>query len=384
MKLTKLFKEFFNSEKAGGLVLVFVTILSLGLANSSLATNYIHFWNIDLGSHTLVQWINDGLMTIFFLLIGLELEREIYQGELSDIKKAALPIFGALGGMLIPASIFLLLNFGTDTQSGAGIPMATDIAFAIGILSLLGNRVPASLKIFLTALAVMDDLGAIIVIAIFYTESILFSNLFIALGIFGVLIVLNRLKVHNLIPYLIGGVVMWYFMLHSGVHATITGVLLAFAIPFGDGEEKSPSYILQHYLHAAVAFFVLPIFAIANTGIVIGSGWQAGLVQVSSLGVILGLVIGKPLGIWMFSRIGVALKVCALPSDLRWNNIIGVGFLGGIGFTMSIFVTLLAFESDTLVNSSKISILIASFIAGGIGFIWLRSTLVLSLENEDD
>ncbi|MDI1321251.1 MAG: Na+/H+ antiporter NhaA [Algoriphagus sp.] len=384
MKLTKLFKEFFNSEKAGGLVLVFVTILSLGLANSSLATNYIHFWNIDLGSHTLVQWINDGLMTIFFLLIGLELEREIYQGELSDIKKAALPIFGALGGMLIPASIFLLLNFGTDTQSGAGIPMATDIAFAIGILSLLGNRVPASLKIFLTALAVMDDLGAIIVIAIFYTESILFSNLFIALGIFGVLLILNRLKVHNLIPYLIGGVVMWYFMLHSGVHATITGVLLAFAIPFGDGEEKSPSYILQHYLHAAVAFLVLPIFAIANTGIAIGSGWQAGLVQVSSLGVILGLVIGKPLGIWLFSRIGVALKLCTLPSDLRWNNILGVGFLGGIGFTMSIFVTLLAFDSVELVNSSKIAILVASFIAGGIGFIWLRTTLVPSFENEDD
>jgi NhaA family Na+:H+ antiporter len=384
MKLTKLFKEFFNSEKAGGLVLVFVTILSLGLANSSLATNYIHFWNIDLGSHTLVQWINDGLMTIFFLLIGLELEREIYQGELSDIKKAALPIFGALGGMLIPASIFLLLNFGTDTQSGAGIPMATDIAFAIGILSLLGNRVPASLKIFLTALAVMDDLGAIIVIAIFYTESILFSNLFIALGIFGVLLILNRLKVHNLIPYLIGGVVMWYFMLHSGVHATITGVLLAFAIPFGSGDEESPSYKLQHHLHLIVAFLILPIFAIANTGITIGSGWQSGLVQVSSLGVILGLTIGKPLGIWMFSRIGVSLRLCSLPSDLKWNNIIGVGFLGGIGFTMSIFVTLLAFDSDELVNSSKIAILVASFIAGGIGFIWLRSTLVPSLENEDD
>ncbi len=384
MKLTKLFKEFFNSEKAGGLVLLFVTIFSLVQANSPWGTDYISLWNINLGSHTLVQWINDGLMTIFFLLIGLELEREIYQGELSDIKKAALPIFGALGGMLIPASIFLLLNFGTDTQSGAGIPMATDIAFAIGILSLLGNRVPASLKIFLTALAVMDDLGAIIVIAIFYTESILFSNLFIALGIFGVLLILNRLKVHNLTPYLIGGVVMWYFMLHSGVHATITGVLLAFAIPFASGGEESPSYILQHYLHKLVAFVVLPIFAVANTGIAINSGWQAGLFQVSSLGIILGLIIGKPFGIWLFSLIGVSLRLCSLPSDLKWNNIIGVGFLGGIGFTMSIFVTLLAFDSDLLVNSSKIAILVASFIAGGIGFIWLRSTLVPSLENEDD
>lgn len=384
MKLTKLFKEFFNSEKAGGLILVFVTIFSLAQANSPWATDYINLWNINLGSHTLVQWINDGLMTVFFLLIGLELEREIYHGELSDLKKAALPIFGALGGMLIPAGIFLLLNFGTDTQSGAGIPMATDIAFAIGILSLLGNRVPASLKIFLTALAVMDDLGAIFVIAIFYTESILFSNLFIALGIFGVLLVLNRLKVHNLIPYLIGGVVMWYFMLHSGVHATITGVLLAFAIPFASGDEESPSYILQHHLHRLVAFIVLPIFAVANTGIAINSGWEAGLVQVSSLGIIIGLVIGKPLGIWLFSLIGVSLKLCSLPSDLKWNNIIGVGFLGGIGFTMSIFVTLLAFDSDVLVNSSKIAILVASFIAGGIGFIWLRSTLVPSLENEDD
>lgn len=384
MKLTKLFKEFFNSEKAGGLILVFVTIFSLAQANSLWATDYINLWNINLGSHTLVQWINDGLMTIFFLLIGLELEREIYHGELSDLKKAALPIFGALGGMLIPAGIFLLLNFGTDTQSGAGIPMATDIAFAIGILSLLGNRVPASLKIFLTALAVMDDLGAIFVIAIFYTESILFSNLFIALGIFGVLLVLNRLKVHNLIPYLIGGVVMWYFMLNSGVHATITGVLLAFAIPFDTGDEESPSYILQHHLHRLVAFIVLPIFAVANTGIAINSGWEAGLVQVSSLGIIIGLVIGKPLGIWLFSLIGVSLRLCSLPSDLKWNNIIGVGFLGGIGFTMSIFVTLLAFDGDTLVNSSKIAILVASFIAGGIGFIWLRNTLVPSLENEDD
>ncbi len=384
MKLTKLFKEFFNSEKAGGLILVFVTIFSLAQANSPWATDYINLWNINLGSHTLVQWINDGLMTIFFLLIGLELEREIYHGELSDLKKAALPIFGALGGMLIPAGIFMMLNFGTDTQSGAGIPMATDIAFAIGILSLLGNRVPASLKIFLTALAVMDDLGAIFVIAIFYTESILFSNLFIALGIFGVLLVLNRLKVHNLIPYLIGGVVMWYFMLNSGVHATITGVLLAFAIPFATGDEESPSYILQHHLHRLVAFVVLPIFAVANTGIAINSGWEAGLVQVSSLGIIVGLVIGKPLGIWLFSLIGVSLKLCSLPSDLKWNNIIGVGFLGGIGFTMSIFVTLLAFDSDSLVNSSKIAILVASFIAGGIGFIWLRSTLVPSLENEDD
>jgi NhaA family Na+:H+ antiporter len=305
----------------------------------------------------------------------LELEREVYTGELSSFKHASLPIFGALGGMLIPAGLFLLLNFGTQSQSGAGIPMATDIAFAIGILSLLGTRVPTSLKVFLTALAVMDDLGAIFVIAIFYTNTLAFTNLFIALGIFGFLLILNRLKVQNLIPYFIGGIVMWYFMLHSGVHATITGVLLAFAIPFGDGGEKSPSFILQHFLHKPVALIILPLFALANTCITLGDSWQSGLGQSNSLGIIVGLIIGKPLGIWLFSFIGVGLGLCVLPTDLKWKNIIGAGFLGGIGFTMSIFITLLAFDNADLVNSSKIAILVASFIAGTIGFIWLRLTL---------
>lgn len=375
MKLTRLFNDFFNSEKASGLILVFVTALSLILANTAWQEDYINFWHFNLGEHSITHWINDGLMTIFFLLIGLELEREIYNGELSDIKNASLPIFGAIGGMLVPAGFFLLLNFGTDTQAGAGIPMATDIAFAIGILSLLGNRVPTSLKIFLTALAVIDDLGAIIVIAIFYTTSIAFVNLFIALGIFGILLILNRLKVHTLIPYFIGGAAMWYFMLHSGVHATITGVLLAFAIPFGSGDEKSPSFILQHFLHKPVAFFILPLFAIANTCIAVGDNWQSALGQTNSLGIIAGLVIGKPLGIWLFSFIGVGLGLCALPTDLKWKNIIGAGFLGGIGFTMSIFVTLLAFDNADIINNSKIAILIASLIAATIGFTFLKLTL---------
>ncbi len=381
MKTTRLFNQFFESEKAGGLILVFVTILSLGLANSPWQTDYISFWHFDFNGHNIVHWINDGLMTIFFLLIGLELEREIYVGELSKIKNAALPIFGALGGMLIPAGIFLLINFGTDTQSGAGIPMATDIAFAIGILSLLGNRVPSSLKIFLTALAVIDDLGAILVIAIFYTTSIAFINLFIALGIFGILLIFNRMKIHNFIPYLIGGISMWYFMLHSGVHATITGVLLGFAIPFGDGGEKSLSIRLQHFLHKPVAFFILPLFAMANTCIAVGDSWQSGLGHENSLGIIAGLVLGKPLGIWLFSFVGVGLGLCALPTDLKWKSLIGAGFLGGIGFTMSIFITLLAFSSEEIVNNSKIAILIASLIAGTIGFLWLRITLKASKKN---
>ncbi len=375
MKLSRLFIEFFNSEKAGGLLLVFATIISLVLANSAWQAGYLSFWHIDFAGHSLVHWINDGLMAIFFLLIGLELEREIYVGELSSLKDASLPIFGAIGGMIVPVVLFSVLNFGTEMQAGAAIPMATDIAFAIGILSLLGSRVPASLKVFLTALAVIDDLGAIMVIAIFYTSTLSLLNLFIALAIWGFLIVLNRLNVYNLIPYLIGGIAMWYFMLSSGVHATITGVLLAFAIPFGDGGEKSPSYILQHILHKPVAFVVLPLFAIANTCIAISSDWSAGLIEANSLGIMLGLVIGKPLGIWLFSFIGVGLGLCTLPNDLKWKNIVGAGFLGGIGFTMSIFITLLAFDQAHFIDNSKIAILIASFVAGITGFITLQLTL---------
>lgn len=375
MKLSKLYNEFFDSEKAGGLILVFVTLISLILANSGWQTAYIHFWHIDLGGHSIVHWINDGLMTIFFLLIGLELEREIYRGELSNIKSAALPIMGAMGGMLVPAGLFLLLNYGTITQAGAGIPMATDIAFAIGILSLLGNRVPNSLKIFLTALAVIDDLGAIIVIAIFYTTTIAYANLFVALGIFVFLLLLNRLKIKNLIPYLTGGVVMWYFMLHSGVHATIAGILLAFAIPFGKGDETSPSNVLLHLLHKPVAFFILPLFAIVNTAIALGTDLFSGLGDTNGLGIMAGLVIGKPLGIVLFSFLGVILGISTLPSDLKWRNITGAGFLGGIGFTMSIFITLLAYTNDDLVNNSKIAVIVASILAGTIGYTILKLTL---------
>ena len=375
MKLTKTFTDFFESEKSGGILLLIVTLISIYLANSSIHNEYIAFWEKDLGSHSITHWINDGLMTIFFLLIGLELEREIYHGELSNIKNASLPIMGALGGMLIPAGIFVALNYGTSTQNGAGIPMATDIAFAIGILSLLGNKVPASLKIFLTALAVIDDLGAIIVIAIFYTTSISFINLAIALGIWGLLFILNRKKIHNLIPYVIGGAAMWYFMLNSGVHATITGVILAFVIPFGDGGKNSLSYKIQHFLHKPVAFFILPLFAIANTAITISPDWHEGLNHTNTLGIILGLVIGKPLGIVLFSSIGITAGLCALPKNLRWAHILGAGMLGGIGFTMSIFITLLAFKDPETILFSKIAILIASLLSGIFGFVYLKYIL---------
>lgn len=382
MKVTTLFNDFFKSEKAGGLILVIATVFSLVVANSSYHVAYTILWNFQLGDHSLVHWINDGLMTFFFLLIGLELEREIYQGELSNLRNASLPIFAALGGMVVPAGIFLLLNYGTATQSGVGIPMATDIAFAVGILSLLGNRIPLSLKIFLTALAVIDDLGAIIVIAIFYTTSLSFVNLAVALGIFGFLLVLNRLKIHNLIPYLIGGLAMWYFMMQSGVHATITGILLAFAIPFGNGKRQSSSYILQHYLHKPVAFIILPLFAIANTNISLGSNWTDALTEVNSLGILFGLIVGKPLGIFIFSFIGVGLGFCVLPKDLKWQHIIGVAFLAGIGFTMSIFITLLAFDDDTIITQSKIAVLVASVTAGIIGLVYLRLTTKSMVESK--
>ena len=377
MNFKKIVNSLIHNEKTSGVILVCVTIISLCIANSEWQTPYSNFWHFEIGHHTIAHWINDGLMAIFFLLVGLELEREIYQGELSVVKKASLPVFGALGGMLVPAGIFLMLNYGSATQAGAGIPMATDIAFAIGVLSLLGNRVPTSLKIFLTALAVIDDLGAIVVIAIFYTSTFSALNFFIALLIFGFLIILNRLKVYNLTPYIIGGVAMWYFMLNSGVHATITGVLLAFAVPFGDGGETSPSLKLQHKIHYPVIFFILPLFALANTCISLGSNWTSGLTEMSSLGVIFGLVIGKPLGIFLFAFIGVSLGLCVLPTDLKWKNILGVGFLGGIGFTMSIFITLLAFQDEILINNSKIAILVGSLVAGLIGLIFLKLTLNL-------
>lgn len=371
----KLFKEFFESEKTAGLILMGCTLISLLLANSFFSDNYLHFWHTNFSGQSIEYWINDGLMVIFFLLIGLELEREVYQGELSNIKNALLPIFGAIGGMLVPAALYLLFNYGTSTQSGAGIPMATDIAFALGILSLLGNKVPTSLKVFLTALAVIDDLGAILVIALFYTKTLLWTNLLISLGIFAFLLVLNRLKVKNLILYLIGGVVMWYFMLNSGVHATITGVLLAFAIPFGDGSKKSTSIVLQQFLHKPVAFIILPLFALANTAIILSSDMGAILTQHYSLGIAVGLIVGKPIGIFTLSLLAVKLGICKLPKDLHWKSIFGVGFLGGIGFTMSIFVTLLAFEDVTVINNAKFIILLSSLITGIIGFLSLKYTL---------
>lgn len=374
-KLSKSFKAFFNSEKSSGILLIICTVVSLLLANSPLGENYLSLWHFYLAGMSVEHWINDALMAIFFLLIGLELERELYNGELSNFKNALLPIFAAAGGIAAPALIHFILNAGTPEQAGIGIPMATDIAFALGVLALLGSRVPASLKVFLTALAVMDDLGAIIVIAVFYTAELSTVYLFGAMVVFGILILLNKAKVMSLVPYLLGGALMWFLMLKSGVHATIAGVLLAFAIPFSakEDDEESPSHRLEHLLHKPVAFVILPIFALANTGIVIGADWAQNLASANSSGIIGGLVLGKPLGITLLSFIAVALGICRLPLDLNWKHIFGAGLLGGIGFTMSIFITNLAFIGNTdAINSSKMAILLASLTAGTIGFLWLK------------
>ncbi|WP_101690667.1 Na+/H+ antiporter NhaA [Dysgonomonas massiliensis] len=376
MQIKGTLKSFINSEKSGGLVLIVCTLLSLLLANSRIGQEYLAIWGFEIGGHHFEHWINDGLMAIFFLLVGLELVQEVYEGHLASLRIAMLPISAAIGGMLIPALIYAVFNAGTPTQSGFGIPMATDIAFALGILSLLGKRVPLSLKVFLTALAVIDDLGAIIVIAIFYSTGIAWANLLISLGLFALLMVLNRVfKVQNLIPYILGGVVMWYFMLHSGVHATIAGVLLAITIPFKRKDPNCPSMRVQKWLHYPVAFFVLPVFALANTAITIEGGWDQAIGEPFALGIIFGLVIGKPIGITLFSFLSVKLKLCRLPDKLKWKELLGAGMLGGIGFTMSIFITLLAFDDALHINESKLMIMLSSLVAAIIGFGWLNAVL---------
>jgi len=375
-RLSATFKEFAQSGKAGGVILILCTLVSLAIANSPWGASYLAFWHLELAGLSVELWINDALMAVFFLLIGLELERELQNGELSDLRNALLPIVAAAGGIAVPALIHFGLNGGTPTQPGMGIPMATDIAFALGVLALLGSRVPASLKIFLTALAVMDDLGAIIVIALFYTAELAFLYLLGALAVFAGLLLMNRrLHVMALWPYLLGGALMWFLMLKSGVHATIAGVLLAFAIPYSARQDDaaSPSHRLEHALHKPVAFGILPVFALANTGIVIGAGWAGELLSANSLGILAGLVVGKPVGIVLFSFAAVAFGLCRLPLDLAWRHVLGAGLLGGIGFTMSIFITNLAFIGQPeVVNASKMAILAASLCAGVLGFTWLK------------
>ncbi len=376
MTLSRTFSNFFESEKSGGLLLIVCTGISLAAANSSWGPAYGAFWEQSFAGLSLRHWVNDGLMAVFFLLIGLELERELYVGELADFRNALLPIVAALGGVCVPAAIHYCLNRGTPTAAGVGIPMATDIAFALAVLALLGDRVPAALKVFLVALAVMDDLAAIVVIAVFYTERLSMPYLLAALVVLAVLVLLNRpFRVMSVFPYVGGGMLMWFLMLKSGVHATIAGVALAFAIPFTSKAEdaRSPSHRMEDLLHKPAAFLILPLFALANTGIPVNPGWHGQLLTAGSLGIIAGLVAGKPLGIALASYLAVLSGLCRLPEGVGWGGIFGAGLLGGIGFTMSIFIANLAFGGrPDLINDSIMAILVASLVSGALGLAWLR------------
>lgn len=380
MKLNQYFNKFFQSNQSSGVLLIFCVFFALIIANSSLGTGFqqildyqLGFENVDL-KYPLSIWINDGLMAVFFLLVGLEIKRELVEGELSSFKNASLPIFAAIGGMVVPAVIYSIFNSGTEYSNGWGIPMATDIAFSLAIISMLGKKVPVSLKIFLTALAIVDDLGAILVIAIFYTEQIHWIYLLLSVGIVAVLFILNFLKVTKLIFYIIPGIFLWYFLHHSGIHATIAGVLLALSIPTNVSKIKiSPLEKLEHTLHFPVSFIIMPIFALTNTNITFNSGMVDGLFNSLGLGIIGGLVLGKLIGINLFSLIAVKLKISALPQRSSWSQMLGVGLLAGIGFTMSIFIALLSFKHEVdFQDEAKFAILIASFIAAISGYVILN------------
>ena len=375
MIITNYFKKFFQIAQSSGNLLIICVILSLLIANSSLGSNFQELLDFRLGSYSISLWINDGLMTIFFLLVGLEIKREILEGELSSFKNATLPIFAALGGMLVPAAIFYFFNQGSKYENGWGIPMATDIAFSLAIISMLGKRVPVSIKIFLTALAIVDDLGAIVVIAIFYTEKIETTYLLLSSLVLLILIILNFFKVKRHIFYLIPGVFLWYFMHHSGIHATIAGVLLAFTIPTNESDtEISPLEKLEEKLHTPVNYFIMPLFALANTNIKFHNGMVDGLFTNFGYGIILGLALGKVIGINLFSFIAIKLKLSDLPNNSKWSQMLGAGLLAGIGFTMSIFIALLSYKGELEIQEeAKFAILVASAISGFMGYFLLKA-----------
>jgi len=368
MNLSLYFKKFFSNSQASGIILIFCVLVSLIIANSPAAEAFKSVLDV------VHLWINDGLMTIFFLLVGLEIKRELAEGELSSFKTASLPIFAAVGGMLVPAMIYSIFNFGTKYSDGWGIPMATDIAFSLAIISMLGKKIPNSIKIFLAALAIVDDLGTIIVIALFYTDQLHWNYILLSLGITAILFTLNYLKVTRLIFYIIPGLLLWHFLHNSGVHATIAGVLLAFSIP-ADAEhvDISPLDKLEQKLSIPVSFIIMPLFALANTNITFSSQMVAGITNSLGLGIICGAILGKLIGINIFSFIAIKLKISSLPQNSSWIQMIGVGLLAGIGFTMSIFIALLSFKTDVNIqDGAKFAILVASFVAAVLGFIILK------------
>ncbi len=419
-------RYFLHSQWAGGVILLICSILAILLSNlPATAEGFHRFWlheltigvgNFELRS-TFEEWINDGLMVLFFFTVGLEIKRELIAGQLSSVKQAALPFFGAVGGMIVPALIFFAFNVGKPTEAGWGIPMATDIAFALGVLSLLGNRVPVSLKVFLTALAIVDDLGAILVIAIFYTSTVNWPVLAAIAAVVGLLVSLNRMKVYSMKYYLIPSIVLWLLFLHSGIHATIAGVIIAMTIPVVPRFRKSyflhkansaiqhihyydksgveisandaqlehvevlrriarnsisPSRRLEYALHSTVTFFIMPLFALANAGVRIDFSLLGELFNPLSLGILAGLVIGKPLGIFGLCRLGIKLKLCAVSQPVTWGQFFAVCCVGGIGFTMSIFINNLAFNDPALIDNGKIAVLTASVLAGTISYFMVK------------
>lgn len=373
--------QFLADSRAVGIVLISCTVISLIIANSPWEEAYTGFFTTlfdPAGGHhydynglhlpnSWLLWINDGFMVLFFFLVGMEIKRELTVGELKSIRQSLLPVLAAVGGMLAPALLYSIFNAGTPFKDGWGIPMATDIAFSLGILSLLGRRVPLSLKIFLTALAIIDDLGAILAIAIFYTEELHTVYLYIGAGVFAVLLLLNTFKVKPLLFYFIPGIILWYCIFNSGIHATIAGVLLAFCIPL----DKINA--LEHNLHDPVNFLIMPVFALANTAIHFPADLLQAFSHSVSFGIMAGLVVGKPLGIFLLCFIAVKLKLAALPSGTNWNQLLGVGMIAGVGFTMSIFIATLAFNDTETQIVSIMSVILASLIAALAGFVFLKT-----------
>lgn len=436
LKILRPFQEFLKLEASGGILLMAFAVIALLWANSAFSDSYANIWQTriavlvgDFGiNKALLLWVNDGLMAIFFFLVGLEIKRELLIGELASFRRAALPIAGALGGLLVPAIIYAVINVGTDNVGGWGVPIATDIAFALGILALLGDRVPMTLKVFLTALAIVDDISAVLVIAVFYTTSIQTTPLIVGFGILVLLFALNRLGVQRLLIYVLFGIVMWVAFLQSGIHATIAGVLLAATIPatarigvrdfVAKGEQllqrirddvadkddirtnedaqsalhtlevaseqvQPPLLRAEHSLHPWVAFAIIPIFALANAGVRVEGDLGEIVTHPVAFGIILGLVIGKPVGITLFSWLAVRSGLADKPTDVSWRQINGVSWLGGVGFTMSLFIANLAFDDATILSIGKMGILVASVIAGTVGWLLLRR-LGKSVENHSD
>lgn len=374
--LSKTFLAFFSSQKISGGLLLIATILSLSLSNSSHSASYISLWTKEfeifgLPNFSLLHIINEGLMTIFFFFVGIEIKRELISGELKGFNKAIIPVSAAIGGMLIPALIYFFFNNGTTTSQGWGIPMATDIAFAIGIISILGDKISNTAKVFITALAVVDDLGAVLVIALFYSAAIKWYFLLAGVIILTLLIVVNAKKRITAFIYVIAGILLWYCISKSGIHSTLAGVLLAATIPY-DGKENSLLEKFESVLHKPVNFIIIPAFAMANTAIAISGNLLDELHTSEGLGIFFGLVIGKPIGIVLAVLLTLYLLKRKMPNGINFQSLIGLGFLGGIGFTMSIFIAMVAFDEPQNITSAKISIITASLLAGCLGYFLLR------------